>query len=214
MKTPRRPAKKIVRRVVRKGVNSRKPLAEIMTAAQAAIFDIPKPPDGFSYQWNAVTEIDSMLSEGWQRVAYRQHKELPRALNADGYIVYRGNALFQISDAVVRKDLTCLRLKAKDMEDSFYVDATLLQGRHMQIMPSSFIVSSDYERVPDGAGPAPVGVTITFMAPTRWQDAAAALKLPLGEYVRRRVVMGGHPMTPSADGTFSPTNQNEADEED
>lgn len=204
MKRPRRPVKKKPRKVVRKKISSRESSAESTTAAQAAIFDIPKPPPGLAYQWNLLTETELMLSEGWERVPYRQHKELPQSLNSGGYIVYRNNTLFQINAAIVHKALISLRLNAKAMEDSFYADSTR-EGRYMRIMPASFVVASDYDSVPDTAPPVPCGVTITFMAPARWQDAASALKLPLAEYARRRVVMGGHPMVPDRDGTFSPT---------
>lgn len=193
MKRPRRPAKKKPRKVARKKIGSRESSAEIMTASQAAIFDTPKPPPGLAYQWNLLTETELMLAEGWERVLYRQHKELPRSLNSDGYIVYRNNTLFQINAAIVQAALTSLRLNAEDMEDSFYVDSTR-EGRYMRIMPPSFVVASDYERISDASPPAPCEVTFTFMASARWQDAASALGLPLAEYVRRRILSEGRPL--------------------
>ena len=73
------------------------------------------------------------------------------------------------------------------------------------IMPPSFVVSSDYERVASDAPAAPVGMMVTFMAPARWRDAASGLGLSIAEYARRRFAMDpALLLVANGDGTFSP----------
>lgn len=175
------------------------------TAEDAAVFDIPKPPAGFAYQWAPFSRIIYMLSKGWEQVPFSRHPDLGRALNFDGYIVYRDTALFQISSALVDKELSRLKLMAKDMTAEF--DASV--GRHGEgfgfyILPQSFMVDSDYERVPEASPPIEMTMFIVLRVPSRWCDTANALNLPHAEYARRRIAQSGYLISPDDKGIFSP----------
>lgn len=212
MKGPRRPAARKVapRKTVKRKSPTRKPSpVPEWTAEDAAVFDIPKPPDGFAYQWSPVSNIFGMQLKGWVQVPYSRHsRDLAPSCNFDGYIVYRDTALFQISADLVADERAALIQKIKDSIGGDEAFKEMQGGRtagRFYIMPSSFVVSSDYERVASDAPPAPVGMAVTFMAPARWRDAASGLGLPIAEYARRRFAMDpALLLVANGDGTFSP----------
>ena len=214
MKGPRRPAKRKV--ALKKTTKRKNPVASKpravpeWTAEDAAVFDIPQPPHGFAYQWSPVSSIFRMQIKGWVQVPYSRHSgDLPPSCNFDGYIVYRDTALFQIASDIVAESLSAERAKAKEMTGGW--DEAMVgmngsrEGRGFYIMSPDFVVSSDYERVGSDAPAVPVGLTLTFMAPARWRDAASGLGLPIAEYARRRFAMDPTLLlVAGGDGTFSP----------
>lgn len=213
MKGPRRPAKRKL--APRKTVKRKKPIVSKpravpdWTAEDAAVFDAPKPPAGFAYQWSPVSSIFRMQLKGWVQVPFSRHSsELAPSCNFDGYVVYRDTALFQIAADLVAEAREADRRRAVDAfggDEALEAMANGGKGRGFYIMPPSFMVSTEYEHVAPDAPAAPVSLTITFMAPARWRDAASALGLPIDEYVRRRIAMESALMLISSDdGTFSP----------
>lgn len=183
-----------------------------MSPEEAAIFDIPKPPPGFAYQWSPVLRAEYMLMKGWSKVPYSRHPELPRALNFDGYVVYRDMALFQISAELARAEHDRMKELALDMERDFaegsqradsYSCGNHAHGR-FYVFPPSFIVSSDYERVGEDEPDKLVPVMVPFMMPARWQDAANALKMPHDQYIRRRITQEGFLLSADPAGLFRP----------
>ena len=227
MKRPRRPAKRVASKktkpVKRKkasrafnkiqaGLNEALKHARSAplpwTEEDAAIFDIPKPPSGFAYQWSPFSRIEYMRSRGWSQVPFSRHPEMLQSTNFDGYIVYRDTALFQISEAIVVAERHRLQGLAEDM-----VDETLLangvhvssgSAHHFSYMLSpSFMVSSDYDRHTDFDGPVDIELTINLRVPARWCDTANALQLDHAEYARRRILQAGHLISLNEDGVFS-----------
>lgn len=218
-------SKKVKPRTVKKPVKRKKPVDHKIVRGlkqavkharrahvvdiEPAIFDIAKPPAGMAYQWNHVSRTEYMLISGWSRVPYSRHPELPRTLSFDGYIRYFDNVLFQIDAEMAEAKLHGMRNKAAAQRDGVggddalemlgeYVSARRRGGSQpFPILSPYFLVSSDYDGAP--AGDAIVDVTIKFFMPWRWRDAAAALKLDEGEYVRRWLLMSGHFLAPNSE---------------
>jgi hypothetical protein len=223
MKRPRRPAKRVASKKTK--VTKRKKNKIITGLKQAlrharevpdwapedaAVFDIPKPPPGFAYQWAPFSRIEYMRRKGWVQVPYSRHPEMPLSTSFDGYILYRDTTLFQISEELVRGELDRAKLNAKDLEKDFY-EVLGIEGAGYKrdgfrtifhILSPHFMVSSNYEGPPD-TGPVVVDLTIKFTMPWRWRDAAAALQISESEYVRRRLIMSSHLLHPDDDGTYS-----------
>jgi len=184
------------------------------TPEDAAVFDIPKPPSGFAYQWSPFSRIEYMRSRGWSQVPFSRHPEMAQSTNFDGYIVYRDTALFQISKELADAEHDRLKEVAKDLTrdyDSMLGKEPGYGGRgFVWMMPASFTQSAEYEQYSDDRGSVDVQLTITLRVPARWCDTANALKLAHAEYARRRVLMSGHllacdPYASDPDvGVFSP----------
>lgn len=217
MKRPRRPAKKVARKPApkkRKAKIKSGPYKDVSAylagmadriAADAAIFDMPKPPTGFAYQWAGLGRVEYMLSKGWSRVPYSRHPELPLSTSFDGYVVYHDNALFQIASELADREKDRLQELARDLTRDF--DASVGRdspGRGFYILPPAFMVDSDYDHVAPTSPPQPVDITITFMMPARWQDAASALQLEPAEYVRRRLTIEDMLISTDKDAKFHP----------
>lgn len=229
MKRPSRPAKRVAsKKIVKRkkkvskafnkiqiGLNEAlsylqgKPVLEEITAEEAQVFDIPKPPHGFAYQWSPFSRIEYMRSRGWSQVPFSRHPEMAQSTNFDGYIVYRDTALFQISADLAEVERRRLQLIAQDQVN----DALLAYGVHVEsgsahhfsyILPPSFMVSSDYDRHRDSDGPVDIELTIKLRVPPRWCDMANALQLDHVEYARRRIQQAGHMIAPDEEGVFSP----------
>lgn len=226
MKRPSRPAKrvaskktkpvkrkkpsKIVRGLKQALKHARsKPVLEEWTAEEAQVFDLPKPPSGFAYQWSPFSRIEYMRSRGWSQVPFSRHPEMAQSTNFDGYIVYRDTALFQISAELVKAETHRLFEMAKDLTRDFDEMLGKEPGHGGQgfvwIAPASFTQSAEYEHYPDDRGPVDVQLTITLRVPARWCDTANALHLAHAEYARRRVLMSGYLLAADAGtGVFSP----------
>jgi hypothetical protein len=182
------------------------PAAE-WTAEEAAVFDSITPPDGFAYQWSPTESTFRMELKGWTRVPFSRHPALGKPLNFDGYIVYRGMSLFQISADLVQQELSMGRVAAINQTGEFgeaFDAIRSKEGRGFYIMSPSFVATESYETVASSAPALPLQLTITFMMPARWQDAASALKLSPAEYSRRRVAMEGLLMAPDESGAYAP----------
>lgn len=232
MKRPRRPVKK--RKVASKKAQprkSRKPSKAFrkieaglkqalsharggMSAEDAAIFDIPKPPAGLAYQWSSLASTERMLMKGWARVPYSRHPELPRSLSFDGSILYCDNVLFQIGADFVEALKQSGYKRAIAQRQGVGAEAIELmaaysdpgslhrrsEGREFPLVSPSFIVSSSYAR-PSTSGDVVIDLVVKFSMPYRWRDAAAALQLDESEYVRRRLAQGAR-LCVAADGTY------------
>ena len=179
------------------------------TPEDAAVFDIPKPPSGFAYQWSPFSRIEYMRSRGWSQVPFSRHPEMAQSTNFDGYIVYRDTALFQISAELAEAERRRLQAIAQDQVN----DSLLAYGVHVEsgsahhfsyILPPSFLVNSDYDRHRDSDGLVDIELTIKMRVPARWCDTANALQLDHAEYARRRIQQAGHIIAPDEDGVFSP----------
>lgn len=160
------------------------------TAEDAAIFDIPNPPSGFAYQWSPFSRIEYMRSKGWSQVPFSRHPEMAQSTNFDGYIVYRGMALFQISADIVKEALAAMRntAQAQGQLSSLRMSGDYDAG-FGSIMPEEWIVS---EPLPDAEPLTETELTIKFMMPKSWSGAAATCRLDLAEYVRRRLLQDQH----------------------
>jgi hypothetical protein len=212
MKRPRRPVKRKValkkivkRKIAKRAVKFSPATKRAIEEVEASIFDIPKPPHGFAYQWAPFSRVIYMASKGWSQVPFSRHQDMPKATNFDGYVVYRDTALFQISEALAKEQIDLLAEQAKDLTRDF--DARLRReegGRGFYILPSSFMVDSAYDRVPDSSPPVEVTLTIKLRVPARWCDTANALQLAHPEYARRRISQTGYLISPDHEGVFSP----------
>jgi hypothetical protein len=82
------------------------------------------------------------------------------------------------------------------------------KSRPFPLVSPSFMVSSDYPKLPAEAAPIEVNVTIKVRASVGWQDAAACLGLSVEEYARRRLLMEPPVLGPSPrfydDKTYEP----------
>lgn len=218
MKRPRRPVKrkvaskktKPVKRKTSKIVRSLKQalkyvrgqlVLEEWTAEDAAVFDIPQPPSGFAYQWSPVSSIFRMQLKGWSQVPFSRHPEIGIPQNFDGYVVYRGMALFQISADLVKEALAAVRENSLALGQ---LGDKRMSGDYSagfgSIMPEEWVID---EPLPDAEPLAETELTIKFTMPTSWPGGAAACHLDLAEYVRRRLVQEGHLLCSDNDGVYS-----------
>jgi hypothetical protein len=225
MKRPRRPAKRvaskkteIVKRKkpskafkkIKAGLDQALAHARAVpewTAEDAAVFDIPKSPPGFAYQWAPVASTFRMELKGWGRVPFSRHAELGKPLNFDGYIVYRGMALFQISSDLVREALAAARNAAISQGQLGNIRMSGDYGGGFgstpgfgAIMPGEWIES---EALPETEPLEETEISIKFMMPKNWPSGAAACRLDLAEYIRRRLLQSGHLLTSGEDGVYS-----------
>lgn len=192
MKRPRRPVK-------RKAVKRAKPIKRStleITAIQAEVFEIPKPPAQLAYQWAPADSLLDMQDAGWLAVPFERHKsELSaRKFNRDGFIVAFDQMLFQREAVLVRADRDLAHRKAKENlqgHDAYQDPDHFRRGQvgFFKILSPSFMVSSAYEHVPVDAPPIDIDLTVKFRVSPRWQDAAAAIGLDITEYARRRLLM-------------------------
>lgn len=218
MKRPRRPVKKTARKAAPK---HRKPAPRARATRPAidqspewqTVFDVPKPPPGFAYQWAPVTAIFGMELKGWSRVPFSRHPELGKERNFDGYIVYCEQTLFQISAELHEMKLESARKAARAQHEASGGEAIDALSRFafggpwdrrgaIHMLSPAFMVSSAYPRAEPGDSIAEI--FIKFTMPYRWRDAANALGLTEAEYVRRRLIMSGDFLAPNTDGTYSP----------
>lgn len=213
MKRPRRPTKKAARKVAPK----RKKLAQKPRPALdqfpewQKVFDIPKPPPGFAYQWAPVTAVFRMELHGWSRVPFSRHPEMGKERNFDGYIVYCDQTLFQIAAELHEMKLGSFRKAAEAQHQASGNGAIDAMSRcafggpwnrgGIHILSAAFMVSSDYPRA--APGDAIVDISIKFKMPYSWADAANALGLTKSEYVRRRLLMLDSFLAPQSDGTYA-----------
>lgn len=217
MKRPRRPVKrKAVKSAPKRVRNSARnlPIAPSVpwTEEEASIFERLEAPDKLSYQWAPHEEAFRMQIKGWVQVPYARHAHaMPPSANFDGYIVYRGMALFQMERDLVRALLDSAQKKAQSMARNSgsealeliagYTDPRRI-GLSFPILSPSFMVDQEYDLVPN-EGQKVIDISIKFAAPWNWQDAASALGLDLSEYVRRRLLMTGKFLGPGEDGTYT-----------
>lgn len=183
-----------------------------LSAVEAAVFDIPKPPPGFSYQWSPVVAAFRMELKGWSRVPFSRHPEIGKPQNFDGYIVYRDMALFQIAADLAEAIHHGHRQRAIAQRQGIgddvmqamagYSDPSIRHGHGIPILSEAFLTSADYTG-PENPGDAVVELAVKFLMPGRWRDAAAALRLDDSEYVRRRILMEGTLLSAQTDGTFA-----------
>ena len=214
MKRPRRPAKRIAskkiatvksraksfKKIIANMASNGKPVLEEWTAEEAQVFDIPKPPAGYAYQWSPVSSIFRMQIKGWSQVPFSRHPEIGLPQNFDGYVVYRGMALFQISADIVREALASMQdtAQAEGQLSSLRIDYSAGFG---SIMPEEWLVS---EPLPDAEPLTETELTIKFMMPKSWPGAAATCRLDLAEYVRRRLLQDQHFLaSEGGDGIYS-----------
>lgn len=226
MKRPRRPVKRKV--ASKKKTSIKRERNKIITGLKqalehartgplpwgpddAAVFEIPQPPPSFAYQWSAVTAVFGMELKGWSRVPFSRHPAMGKACNFDGYIVHRDMTLFQIASELVDMRRSTERKKAQE-QVSAHGEAMEALGKYAQlreawhrpvpIMSPSFLVSRDYD-VPVDPGTKVIDLSVKFLMPARWRDAAAALQIDESEYVRRRLLQEGNLLASHEDGTYS-----------
>lgn len=152
-------------------------------------------PAGWAYQWS--THVDPR--SGWRAVPYSRHAhDFPKeAQGADGFIAIWGLVLTEIPADFVKAELANSTQRARDMVSHF--DRSIgreEEGRRgFWIMPEGWLVSYSKEEVaeldppPRDGPPVEVAVTLLMKVPSRWDNAAAYLKLTLNEYTRRRILM-------------------------
>jgi hypothetical protein len=210
--------KKATKKAARKVVPKRRKLAQKPRPALdqfpewQKVFDIPKPPAGFAYQWAPVTAVFRMELHGWSRVPFSRHPEMGKERNFDGYIVYCDQTLFQIAAELHEMKLGSFRKAAEAQHQACGNEAIEALSRYswsphggyrgqMHILSPAFMVSSDYPRAEPGD--ATVDISIRFRMPYSWADAAGALGLTKSEYVRRRLLMVQNFLAPQSDGTYA-----------
>jgi hypothetical protein len=174
----------MARRPVKKR-KQRKHIPPIFGAAEAKVFDIPKPPLGLAYQWVLAEHVRK--HPGWVQVPFVRHAaEMPADTNEDGAIVYLGNVLVQREHSLVQAELSVAQKAAtKQLQDH----PAYSGNKHgaFQVLSDSFVVSSHYERV---TGPSiVVDVTIPLRMSAHLQDTASALGLTAQEYLQRSILL-------------------------
>ncbi len=195
MKRPRRPTKKTARKAVRKKakvVRKRTPRT-FFSKSDPFYLDAKLIPAGWAYQWS--TYVDPRT--GWRPVPYSRHAhDFPKiAQSDDGFIVISGLTLAEIPAEHVAAELTRGAQAARDLTAGF--DRSIGReggGKGFWVMPESWIASYGRgeelrEMAPLEGPPIEVAVTLVIKVPSRWDSAAAYLKLGLPEYARRRILM-------------------------
>lgn len=158
-------------------------------------------PAGWSYQWTAPdadetrAELLSRLSfDGWIPVPRFHHAAQARTLKADkwGHIVFREMVLLMRDRALSDRGHANNRAAAIKQRDDHPAGAALYGEKGQRNKPAMVTVDTfSYSHVPDDAVPIKVVVPVTVTVSGHFQDTANALKLPIAEYVRRRVEQSG-----------------------
>ena len=197
-------AKKTARKVVRKKrlTKAQKVALEARKAAQAEAklraslrqvdpyyIDPALIPVGWAYQWKV---HGAKVPPGWTCVPFSRHAhDFPDEYHAMfGQIALAGLVLMEArADQVVHERYEPQKA-AKAMHDEHPASGRSEFGR-IQIMPQDWV---ETEKIPREAmqnegPPVDVAVVLTVRVPMRWKSAALFLKLPLSEYVRRRILM-------------------------
>lgn len=185
--------KKPVKKVVRKRKKARTP-RHFFNKGDPFYLDEKLIPAGWAYQWSAYVDPRS----GWRAVPYSRHAhDFPKeAQGPDGFITIKGLTLAEIPASYVKAELVNAAQRARDMISDF--DRSIggkESGKGFWIMPEGWLASYSADEVseidpPPQEGPSvEVAVTLLMKVPSRWNNAAAFLKLTLNEYVRRRILM-------------------------
>lgn len=169
-----------------------------------ALLNIPPAftPAGMSYQWIAVSihgkawarPLMEAEKVGWRPVPFARLKDwFPRtARDANGDINIGGLLLIENSTANVALALSKLSGLAKqqmqDVADRLKID-THRNGPQIfaGMLPQSDVVAIPFT-VPDEITQ-DVEITITLRAPYQLHETAAAMKISIEEYLRRRLIM-------------------------
>lgn len=186
MKRPRRP---VQRKTVKR--------ARTPKTKNLITFDDAVPTDKIAYQWAALPTtkedreaMQAYVAAGWSPV--RKHPKFP---TTRGKVIFQGMLLMQIDAkkhrALVDTDVARARKQIDDVNKLFQIEGKRGRGenRSFPIVSSDFVVSSDYGVVPPDVDPVDVTVVVKLRLSRRFQDAAAALKLSVGEYAQRRMTM-------------------------
>lgn len=181
MKRPRRPVK---RKAAKRAKIVKKPLT----------LDDAKPRKGFVYQWAPIphTPTDVMIREQYFAAGWRYAKSCKGFKRHNGKIFFEGMVLLEIGEKrhteLVEAGIHRAQEQMDYANELFGLKAPR-EGKSFPLVPADFVVSSDYGVVPPDVDPVDVEVKVKLRLSRRFQDAAAALKMPIEQYAQVRMAL-------------------------
>ncbi len=157
-------------------------------------------PVGWGYEWKVNRRPGGELPPGWSAVPYSRHAhDFPRSYRCSGSIVHKGLILVEALADQIASERWALQKDAQN-QDADVRERLRMEdiggGRRVWIMPDDWVDSYGRDedlglddRAPQEGPPIEVSIALTIKVPSRWDSAAAYLKLTLAEYTRRRVLM-------------------------
>jgi len=153
-------------------------------------------PSGVALQWFTFrimgeheADLHHPLGRSFVQQALNSGWKLVQGCEVDG------QALMWAPESVAKAQADAGRSRAQqqmaEARALFGMDGSKPSPYHggIRIADTNFVESKVYESIPSDAPPIDVDVTIKVRVSARWQDAAAALGLEVGEYTRRRLYM-------------------------